>query len=85
MTKEIRYNEPTAGDRDEFGAQGNHTLHTNGVTVYFDEIHEKRPGYVFVKDDIQVAFIAETECDVSPVVAMGRAEQGPPAVRFADE
>lgn len=83
--KHIRYNVPSHGDKAEFGAEANHTLHTNGVTVFFDRIREDRVGYVFMKYDAEVAYISDADCDVSPVVAMDRAEDYPgEKVRFAD-
>lgn len=81
----VRYNVPSRADKDEFGAEANHTLHTNGVTVYFDRIREERLGYVFLKYDAEVAWVPDTECDVSPTVAMNKAEEQPnEKVRFSD-
>lgn len=87
--KSIRHNVPSNADVAEFDAEANFTLHAGGVTVYFDHIREGgREGfedYTFVKYDVDVAYVAYDEYDVSPVAAMKHAEQNPgEMVRFAD-
>jgi len=83
--KSIRYNVPSHGDKANFDARENFTLHTNGVTVYFDRIREERSGYVFIKHDAEVAFISDSECDVNPKTAKEHAAVHPgDKVRFSD-
>ena len=81
--KSIRYNVPQNGN--PFGDVENFTLHTNGVTMYFDRIRTERSGYIFIKHDAEVAYIPDSECDVNPTSAKDYAENNPgEKVRFSD-
>ena len=82
-SKSIRYNVPQNGN--PFGDSENFTLHTNGITIYFDRIRTERSGYIFIQDDAEIAYIRDSECDVSPEKAKEYAENNPgEKVRFAD-
>ena len=84
--KSIRFNAVSAGDAEEFGAEDNFTLHTNGVTVYFDRVKESPAGYTFVRYDAEIAFVSEDDCDVSPEAAKRAAADSPgEKIPFADE
>lgn len=81
--KSIRYNVPQNGN--PFGDTENFTLHTNGVTIYFDRIRAERSGYIFIKHDSEIAYIATSECDVNPEKAKEYAENKPgEKIRFSD-
>ena len=85
MPKEIRHNVPSHADKAAFGDMGGHTLHVGGVTMYFDTIREERTGYMFEHEGVDVAYASKDECDVSPVVAKGFADENPnEKIRFAD-
>jgi len=85
MAKEIRLNVATAGDKDVFGECDNYTLHADGMTVYFDQISDENSGFLFMNNGSDVAFVPESECDVSPIAAKDYAENDPnEKVRFAD-
>jgi len=82
-SKSIRYNVPQNGN--PFGDTENFTLHTNGVTIYFESIRTERTGHIFIEDGVEVAYIPNSECDVTPTSAQEYAKNNPgEKVRFAD-
>jgi len=84
--KAIRYNAPKASDKEVFGDDASFTMHTNGFTLYFDRIKDTNAGFVFMKYDIEVGFIGKDDTDISPIVAMEKAEEYPnEKVPFADD
>ena len=82
--KAIRYNVPQSGN--PFGDAENYTLHTNGVTIYFDSIESKLSGVIFLKNGVEVAYVPNHECDVSPQTAKKYAQDNAgKKIRFSDD